>query len=361
MAGGVSKRRLQSGKVRWRYYGSYSGNKFYSSAKYLNEADALVARREHLERLATRGSHRMLLGDCIRQRIQDLELRHNNQRHTVQVEVQLQKFEDHFGANRELFDISRSEIQDLLDKEALRLKKEGCDNYSVNRLRTNLHALYQWAIDRWDLHARNPVSKIKKYPIEEKTKHIPQEWELELIEKKLQPKQRLLFLFVLQCGCRIGEALGLRAKDLDFEKRLVTLWSRKSKDNSLIYRKIPMPLVCDDIKISKNGNSRIFKSWKGTPAFLLKTIDRVNKKLDEVPDMSHWSPTWGKLKPITRFNWHNLRHACVSRMLTQGMPIYEVMVRVGHKNVMTTMAYAQLLGFTKFNLVDGYEVDPYDF
>jgi hypothetical protein len=48
-------------------------------------------------------------------------------------------------------------------------------------------------------------------------------------------------------------------------------------------------------------------------------------------------------------------------MLSSGMPIYEVMVRVGHKNVMVTMAYAQLLGFTKFTLVEGYEVDPYDF
>ena len=123
-----------------------------------------------------------------------------------------------------------------------------------------------------------------------------------------------------------------------------------------------MPLILQNgIKIPKNGNSRIFKSWKAAPAFLLKAIDRINKKRAEEPDLTHWHKGWTKPKPITRFNWHNLRHACVSRMLTQGMPIYEVMVRVGHKNVMTTMAYAQLLGFTKFNLVDGYEVDPYDF
>ena len=184
----------------------------------MSEADALVARRSHLETLATRGSCQMKLGDCIRQRIRDLELRHDNQRHSSQVEAQLQRFEDHFGANRELFDISRVEIQDLLDRDALRLKKQGYDNYSVNRFTTNIHALYEWAIDRWDIHVPNPVSKIKKYPIKEKTKHIPEEWELELIEESLNPKQRDLFLFVLQTGCRVGEALNLRAKDLDFEK-----------------------------------------------------------------------------------------------------------------------------------------------
>ena len=165
----------------------------------------------------------------------------------------------------------------------------------------------------------------------------------------------------------MGEAIRLQAKDLDFEKRLVTLWSRKSKGSSLIYRKVPMPLVCDEFRnkmlkrIPNNGNTRIFKSWNRHPAFLLKAIDRVNRELDKETDMTHWDSTWTKPKLITRFNWHNLRHFCVSRMLSSGMGLFEVQVRIGHRSPMITMGYAQLLGFTKFNLVEGYEVDQYDF
>jgi integrase len=360
MAGGVSKRRLQSGKVRWRYYGSYSGRKFYSSAKYLNEGECLVARRQHLERLATKGTHHMKLGDCVRQRIEDIEVRYS-QRYAVQSEAFLQIAIDRFGADIPLFDISRDQIQSLLNSEALRLKKAARDNYSVNQLRSCLHSLYQWAIDRWELQVPNPVTKIRKYPIQEKTKYIPEEWELELIEKNLNPKQRLLFLFCLQTGARIGECLNLRAKDLDFEKRLVTLWSRKAKGSSLIYRKVPMPLIMDEVRVPKSPNARIFKTWSSHPLFLRNAILRINKERAEAPDMTHWTPTWTKPKLITYFSWHNLRHACVSRLLTQGVPIYEVMVRVGHKNVMVTMAYAQLLGFTKFTLIEGYEVDSWDF
>jgi len=360
MAGGVSKRRLQSGKVRWRYYGSYKGEKFYSSAKYLNEAECLVARRSHLERLATKGTNHMKLGDVIRMRIEDIEVRYSL-RHSTQSESQLQKLIDRFGADRELFNISRDELQSLLNSEALRLKKAGSDNYSVNQLRSCLHSLYQWAIDRYELKEHNPVSKISKYPIQEKTKYIPEEWELELVEENLNPKQRLLFLFVLQTGCRVGEALNLRTKDLDFEKRLVTLWSRKAKGSSLVYRKVPMPLIMDEVRIPKSPNARIFKTWSSHPLFLRNTIIRINKERAEAPDMTHWDSTWTKPKQIHYFSWHNLRHACVSRLLTQGVPIYEVMVRVGHKNVMVTMAYAQLLGFTKFTLIEGYEVDSWDF
>ena len=361
MAGGVSKRRLNSGKVRWRYYGSYNGQKFYSSAKYLNEGECLVARRSHLERLATKGTNHTKLGDCVRMRIEDIELRYT-QRYAVQSEAFLQIAVDKWGADTPLFDINRDMIQSLLNAEARRLKADKRDNYSVNQLRSCLHSLYQWTIDRYELRdQRNPVSRIKKYPIKEKTKYIPEEWELELIEKNLNPKQRLLFLFVLQSGCRVGEALNLRAKDLDFEKRLVTLWSRKAKGSSLIFRKVPMPLVCDEFRVPSKPNARIFKTWSSHPLFLRNTIIRINRELDEVPDLTHWVSTWGKPKLITYFSWHNLRHACVSRMLSSGMPIYEVMVRVGHKNVMVTMACAQLLGFTKFTLVEGYEVDPYDF
>ena len=58
---------------------------------------------------------------------------------------------------------------------------------------------------------------------------MPEEWELDLVEENLNANQRLLFLFVLQTGCRVGEALKTTLSDLDFYKRLVTLWSRKSR------------------------------------------------------------------------------------------------------------------------------------
>lgn len=363
MAGGVSKRKLNSGKVRWRYYGSYKGRKFYSSAKYLNEAECLVARREHLERLASRGTHYMKLGDCIRQRIRDLELRHT-QRHADQVGAQLQKLEDRFGADRELFDISRVEIQDLLDREALRLRKAGSDSWMANRLRTDAHALFQWAIDRYELtKAHNPVSKIQRYPLTKVSpKYIPKEWELDLIENSLNPKQRLLFLFCRHTGARIGECLRLRAKDCDFDKRMLTLFSRKSKGQSLIARKIPMPLMIDKLRIPKNPNTRIFKSWSRHPSFLLKTIDRINAERAKAPDLTHWTPTWKKPKLITRFNWHSLRHAFTGKLLSEGHSIYNVMRRLGHSNVLMTMHYARSLGFDNLEPVEGYEiVNDYEF
>jgi integrase len=359
MAGGVSKRRLQSGKVRWRYYGSFKGEKFYSSAKYLTEADCILARRDHLERLASRGTVKMKLGDCVRQRIQELELQHTMQ-HAGQTEAYLQKAIDKFGTDISILDIDRNMIQSLLNSEARRLKKAGKGNYRVNGLRTSLHALFQTVIDRYELiNFRNPVSKIKRYPIETKVKHIPDQWELDMVENELNAKQRLLFLFCLQSGCRISEAINLTVKDIDYDKRLVTLWSRKSKGSSLVYRKVPLPLIIDEIgrkKLPSSPNVRIFKTWRKTPTFIDLTVQKINNR-ERKANLAGWNAGW---KPITHFNWHNLRHRACSLWLQDDMPIYEVMHRLGHKNLSVTMGYAQLLGYSKFTLIEGQEVDPYD-
>jgi len=330
-----------------------------SITKALEKGDALLSRRAHLERMASNGTFDMKLGDVVRMRIEEIELQHTKL-YAVQTEAYLQKAINAWGKHTPAFDINRDMIQRLLNSEANRLKRAGKDNYAANRLRTALHALFQWTIDRYDLvDQRNPVARTKKFPITERVKYVPEQWELDMVEQNLNTKQRLLFLFVLQTGCRLGEALNLKVKDLDFDKRLVTLWSRKSKGTNLVYRRVPMPLIVDEFKLPSSHNARIFKTWSSHPVFLDKTIQRVNEK-NAAGYRSNWQETW-KTKLMTRFNWHNLRHRTCSLWLKENMPIYEVKHRLGHKNLAVTMAYAQLLGHSRFTLMGSQEVDSWDF
>ena len=292
----------------------------------------------------------MKLGDVVRMRIEQIELQHT-MLYAVQAEVYLQKAIDAWGKHTPIFDINRDMIQRLLNSEASRLKRAGKDNYAAKRLRTALHSLFQWTINRYGLvDQRNPVARTKKFPITEKGKYVPEQWELDMVEQNLNAKQRLLFLFVLQTGCRLGEALNLKVKDLDFDKRLVTLWNRKSKRTNLVYRCVPMPSIVDEFKLPSSPNARIFKTWSSHPVFLDKTIQRVNKK-NATGDLSNWQETW-KTKMMTRFNWHNLRHRACSLWLKDNMPIYEVMHRLGHKNLAVTKAYAQLLGYSQCTFME---------
>ena len=330
-----------------------------SITKALEKGDALVSRRAHLERVASNGTIRMKLGDVVRMRIEEIELQ-QTMLYAVQTEACLKKAIDAWSKHTPIFDINRDMIQRLLNSEASRLKRAGKDNYAAKRLRTALHALFQWTINRYDLvDQRNPVSRTKKFPITERGKYVPEQWELDMVEQNLNAKQRLLFLFVLQTGCRLGEALNLKVKDLDFDKRLVTIWSRKSKGTNLVCRRVPMPLIVDEFKLPSSHNERIFKTWSSHPVFLDKTIQRVNEK-NATGDLSNWQETW-KTKMMTRFNWHNLRHRACSLWLKDNMPIYEVMHRLGHEKLGATMAYVQLLGYSQFTLMGSQEIHSWDF
>lgn len=356
---GVSKRRLKNGKVRWRYYGSYQGKKFYSSCKYLSEGEAAYARRQHLEKLAAIGSVNMKFKDVVREKIKDLELNHT-QLHASQTENYYQKAIDAWGDKIEIYDINRQMIQDLLNTEARRVKDMGKNNYSVNALRMALHSLFEFVIDRYELYEfRNPVARIKRFPIKERQKMIPEQWELDLVLEHLTDKQKELFMFILQTGCRCGEALRLKVKDLNFKDRLVTLWSRKARGTDMVYRRVPMPLIIDEMRdnLPANPNARVFNTWNRHPTFIYNTIQIINDR-ERKANLEKLSK--GVWKPVRPFNFHHLRHRACQLWLEGGVNIYEVMQRLNHASIKTTMLYTQRLGFNKFTLIEGAEVDPWD-
>ena len=74
-----------------------------------------------------------------------------------------------------------------------------------------------------------------------------------------------------------------------------------------------------EIKTSSKG--KVFKDWESYPRFLEDLTD-------------NW-------------NWHNLRHRRASIWANNGLTTFEIMVRLGHSNLSTTMKYLQLLGFTR--------------
>ena len=144
---------------------------------------------------------------------------------------------------------------------------------------------------------------------------ISTDGEITSIRSKLNSNQTFLFDFVDQTACRIMEAIRFKAEDID--GNLITLWTRKSKNSNLTPRRIPKP----DCLIGFTGKGKVFKDWESYPRFLEDLTD-------------NW-------------NWHNLRHRRASIWANNGLTTFEIMVRLGHSNLSTTMKYLQLLGFTR--------------
>ncbi|MEI6595997.1 MAG: hypothetical protein WCO28_10580 [Bacteroidota bacterium] len=310
---GNYKRKLSRGE-RWFYSGQHLGIKYFSKAIYLTKQECQRAERERLKELDQESrcpSRDMLLKTLLEERLDYIKLKKSIDYYKENKRY-FKKLLAHCG-NVQVSSITRQLINRLAMDEAERLLDEGKSNYKVNSMIRSLKALFNYGINTLELTIKNPCQRLEFYPIDIKLKYIPTNEEINAVRSILSQKQRLLFDFVEETGCRIMEAIRLEAKDVDLNK--VVLYTRKAKNSNLTPRIIPRPSC-----LIGTFEGRVFDEWTAYPRFL--------------EDIANG------------WNFHNLRHRRASIWARDNMPIFEIMSRLGHNNTVTTMRYLQMLNFT---------------
>lgn len=319
---GQYRRKLKKRGWRWYYRGQYLGQKYHSKAIYLTKKEAKDAEREHIGKIDSfmrNPKLPMLLFDLMEKRLDYIKLNHSKFYYTENKRY-FKKGLALWGYNLHVHEIKRKDMEDLLMAEAKRLKQAQRTNHKLNAMIRCYKALFNYGISTHDVDAVNPCFGIKFYPIDTKLKYIPDESEITQVKEISTLDQRLLIDFVYQTGCRIMEAIRLKPEDI--EKDTIVLWTRKSKNSNLTPRRVPKP---DCIK---GLDFKGFPQWQGYPRFLEAKIVKLELKV--------------------KWNWHNLRHARASIWANDGMTTIEIMARLGHNNIETTMRYLQLLGFSRW-------------
>ena len=91
--------------------------------------------------------------------------------------------------------------------------------------------------------------------------------------------------------------------------------------------KVPVPFPKPDcIKQLNLACGKIFP-YSAIPRFLERKIEKAK---------------------VRSFSWHSFRHLRASIWATENMSVFEIMHRLGHNNMPTTMKYLQLLGYNRF-------------
>lgn len=312
---GQYKKKLKKG-VRWFYSGQYLNVKYHSKAIYLSKAECAKAERYKLNEI----------DEQVRNPTPDMKIKTLMEKRLD--EIQTKKSKDYYRENRRYFkkaldawgnpnvsEITKPMVNDLLLAEATRMKREGKSNYKVNAMLRTLKALFNYGGKVFDIN-HNPCN-LDFYPIDINLKYIPPDEDIEAVKKICNPGQRLLIEFVDETAARIMEAVRFKHSDIDGD--LITLWTRKSRNSNLTPRRIPRPYCINGIE----GRGKVF-SYSVLPRFLERKVEKLGQKV--------WS-------------WHSLRHRRASIWATEGMSVFEIMSRLGHTNMKTTMGYLQLLGF----------------
>lgn len=142
-----------------------------------------------------------------------------------------------------------------------------------------------------------------------------------LLSKATNPAWlRPLLIMALHTGMRRGEILNLMWKDLDFNRRLITIHKSKNGEK----RGIPMSQTV--FLCLKNWGRVVDISGR----VFLRAVRSLRAAFDKTLDKAE----------ITDFHFHDLRHTFATRLVQNGVDLHKVKELLGHKTINMTMRYA---------------------
>lgn len=145
--------------------------------------------------------------------------------------------------------------------------------------------------------------------------------------KKLQAVQDNfdLVVILLDTGARYSEIANLTWAQIDLEEKVIRLWRSKVSNESLIF----MTSRVADIIERRSTESRstyLFTNSKGGPrGYSVIAIRKAFRRAG-----------------LLDCTVHTLRHTHATRLIQNGMTVYEVKSVLGHADIRTTMRYAHI-------------------
>ncbi len=209
-------------------------------------------------------------------------------------------------------------------------------------------------------------------------KHVPvvlSRREVRALLGQLKGRYKVVASLMYGTGMRIGECLGLRLKDLDFDLAQITVRNGKgSKDRYAIFPERTQPhvrrIVAKVTELHRSDRAR-GGGWAALPGALHLKMPEAGWELgwqfvfparrtttDPATGRTgrhHLHETAmqramkkavrasGLLKPAT---CHTLRHSFASQLLRDGYDIRQVKDLLGHKDVRTTMIYLHAVDYS---------------
>lgn len=312
-------RKLSKG-FKWWYKFDFNGKSYFSQAIYDTKSEAKKAEYDLYTQLNEKLKHpeeeHITLFQAINERLDNVKVKKTLEYYKDSKRY-CQKLLEHFG-DIEIKAIRRKDMNKFLNSISEEYQSIKKDNYGTNAMLNACKAVFNYAIDNYEINMRNPCKGIEPYAVTKRMKFIPPDEYLNEVLSICDAEQKMLIEFVDESGARINEPLKVAGKHMLEEH--VILQTRKSRYSNIVPRKVPTPQCIKHVKIGPD--ELLFPQWSDTPKFLQRKVKELKQE------------TW---------SWHNLRHRRASLWLKEGKSIFEIMQLLGHSNLKTTQGYLQLI------------------
>ena len=131
--------------------------------------------------------------------------------------------------------ITTKQISDYLN---VRASRDGAK--TANRDLRDLKALYNWGLRQEVIEGRNPCNPIQKYPEEPYRPYVPPPEDIDKVRMAATADERDFLETIYHLLARRSEVARLTWEDVNFEQRMVRLYTRKRRGGELKEDYLPM-------------------------------------------------------------------------------------------------------------------------
>lgn len=209
---------------------------------------------------------------------------------------------------------------------------------TCGRRYSTLCAMYHWAL-RQELVVNNPMERLN--PITQPRREprpIPHEDVMKIFKTipTSNLRDRTLFTLLYDTGIRVGEALALQCSDVtltqDDEK--LRVFGKGQRERTVMLTAAPesIRLLRRHLKHSHITSGSVFRGdprYGGSPLPLHYTV--VQKAWQKYCHMAGIQATI-----------HQLRHSRATQLIQAGVPVTTVRKQMGHRNLQSTLRYAEV-------------------
>ncbi len=200
-------------------------------------------------------------------------------------------------------------------------------NINYNRHRKEILSFLNYAKKRKMIDG-NPCETIGQLPEDHAERRTPTEEEVKRVMVIARPNELILLMVLIHTLARVGEALKVMWKHVDFEGRNITLFTRKVKDGSLTPRVLPM----DDT--FKKFLKEVYE--KRTQDVWIMRNNKTQTKFERRPKLMKSLCERAGVEP---FGFYGLRHFGAVWLARHGVSMIYIQKMLGHRSLRTTEIY----------------------
>jgi len=229
-----------------------------------------------------------------------------------------------------LADVTPALIAEYRDKIAQGDDKPRA-NATVVRYMAALSHAFTLAIREWDWLEESPMRKVSK-PKEPRGRvrflsDDERERLLDTCKASYNPYLYPAVVLALSTGTRKMESLGLRWRDIDFQRQTITLHDTKNGERQTLPLKgHALDLIQQLFEVRRMDSDFVFPSRNGKKPFDLRRSWVAAMKNADISD----------------FHWHDLRHSTASYLAMNGATLAEIAQVLGHKTLAMVKRYAHI-------------------